>query len=83
MDFIMGLTITNEQHGAIMVVVDKLTEVSHFVHTKTTHKTTNIFDIYMKEVAHLHGVPKIIVSDRDPNLNQISIRGYSKGSEQI
>jgi hypothetical protein len=32
---------------------------------KTTHKETNIAEIYMKEVSKLHGVPKAIISDRD------------------
>jgi hypothetical protein len=32
---------------------------------KTTHKATNIVEIYMKEVARLHGVPKVIVSYKD------------------
>jgi hypothetical protein len=65
MDFIMGLSRTNKQHDAIMVVVEKLTKASHFIPMNTTHKTTNNVDIYMREVAHLHGVPKTTVSDRD------------------
>jgi hypothetical protein len=48
-----------------MVVVDKLTKATHFIHVKTAHKETNIIEIYMKEVVGLHGVPKEIVLDRD------------------
>jgi hypothetical protein len=33
---------------------------------KTTHKETNDVDIYMREVTRFHGVPKTIVSNRDP-----------------
>ena len=54
------------KHDFIMVVVDKLTKETHFIPVKTTHKATNFVEIYMKEVARLHGVPKEIVSDRDP-----------------
>jgi hypothetical protein len=53
-----------KQHDSIMVVVDKLTKVTHFIPVKTTHKATNIAEIYMREVARLHGVPKAIVSDK-------------------
>jgi hypothetical protein len=49
-----------------MVVVDKLTKAAHFIPFKLTQKEVNIVDVYMKEIARLHGIPKIIVSDRDP-----------------
>ena len=47
-----------------MKVVDKLTKVAHFIPVKITHKEANIVDIYMREIARLHGIPKTIVSDR-------------------
>ena len=53
------------ENNAIMVVVDKLTKETHFIPLKTTHKEANIENIYMKEVARLHGIPKAIVSYRD------------------
>jgi hypothetical protein len=55
-----------KKHDSIMVVVDKLTKVAHFIPVKTTHKAENIVNIYMREVARLHVVPKAIVSERDP-----------------
>jgi hypothetical protein len=54
-----------KHHDSIMVVVDKLNKTTHFIPVKTIHKETHIAEIYMKEVASLHGVPKEIVSDRD------------------
>jgi hypothetical protein len=56
-----------KQHDSIMVVMDKLTKASHFILVKKTYKATNIAKINMKEVARLHGVPKEIVSNIDPN----------------
>jgi len=47
-DFITKLPRTMKQHDAIMVVVDKLTKDAHFILVKTTHKETNISNIYMK-----------------------------------
>jgi NADH:ubiquinone oxidoreductase subunit E len=52
---------TNKQHDSIMVVVEKLTKAAHFVPVKTTHTTANIIEIFMKEIARLHGIPGTIV----------------------
>jgi transposase InsO family protein len=79
MDFITGLPRTNKQHDSIMVVVDKLTKAAHFIPLKTTHKATNVIDIYMREIARLHGIPKTIVSDRDPKFTSKFWRGLFKG----
>ena len=49
-----------------MVVVDKVMKAAHFILLKTTHNATKVVDIFMKEVARLHEIPKTIVSDIDP-----------------
>jgi hypothetical protein len=41
-DFITKLPKTTRQHDSIMVVVDKLTKVAHFILVKLSHKATNI-----------------------------------------
>ena len=51
-----------------MVVVDKLSKATHFIPVKTTYKATNIADIFLKQIFGLHGIPKVIISDRDPKL---------------
>jgi hypothetical protein len=79
MDFVIGLPISNKQHHSIMVVVDKLTKDAHFIPSKTNHKASNVVDIYMREVAHFHGIPKTIVSDRDPKFTSKFWRGLFKG----
>ena len=61
-----------------MVVVGKLSKVAHFIPVKTTYKATNIADIFMKEIFCLHGIPKVIISDRDPNLLEIFGKHYLK-----
>jgi hypothetical protein len=66
MDFITGFPRTTKLHDSIMVVVDKITKAAHFIPLKTTHKATNVVDIFLKEVARLHRIPKTIVFDRDP-----------------
>ena len=67
-DFITKFPKTTRQHNSIMVVVDKFTKDAHFIPVNSTHKKTNIADIYMKEIARLHGIPKEIVFDKVLNL---------------
>jgi hypothetical protein len=62
-----------------MVVVDKLTKVSHFIPVKVTHKETNITKVYMREISRLHGAPKEILSNRDPNFTSNFWKGLFKG----
>jgi hypothetical protein len=78
MDFITQFPRTDKHHDAIMVVVDKLTKYAHFIPMKVTHKETNVDDIYMREVAHFHGIPKTIVYDRDPKFTSKLWKGLFK-----
>jgi hypothetical protein len=78
-DFITKLARTSMKNDSIMVVVDKLTKVSHFIPMKITHKETNVVDICMREVTRLHGIPKRIVSGRDPMCTSNFWRGLFKG----
>ena len=48
-----------------MVVVEKLSKVAHFIPVKYTYKVVNIAYIFKKEIFRLHGVLKVVVSDRD------------------
>jgi hypothetical protein len=50
MDFNTKLPRTTKQHDSIMVMVDKLTKVAHFIPVKITHKEINIVYIYMREI---------------------------------
>ena len=79
MDFITGLPRTNKKHDSIMVVVDKFMKDSHFILLKTNHMTYNVVDIYMREITRLHGIPKTIVSDRDPQFTSNLWKGLFKG----
>jgi transposase InsO family protein len=79
MDFIMGLTRIGKLHDSIMVVVEKLMKDAHFIPLKTTHKATDVADIFMKEVAQLHEIPKTIVSDRDSKFTSNFWKGLFKG----
>jgi hypothetical protein len=47
-DFITRLLRIIKHHDSIMVVVGKLRKFSHFIPLKTTHKATNVADIFMR-----------------------------------
>jgi hypothetical protein len=79
MDFITGLPRTSKRHDSIMVVVDKLTKDAHFIPLKTTQRAADVADIFLKEVACFHGIPKTIVFDRDPKVTSNFWKGLFKG----
>lgn len=58
MDFVSGLLRRNRQRSTLMVVVDKLTELVHFIPVFSRHTTSEIVAIFLKEIARLYGVPK-------------------------
>ena len=65
MDFITGLLKSKKQNDSLIIFIDKLSKVAHFIPMKLTYKTVNIVDIFLKEIFRLHGIPKVIISDRD------------------
>ncbi|XP_071674272.1 uncharacterized protein [Lolium perenne] len=64
MDFITGLPRSSRGHDSIWVIVDRLTKVAHFLPVKTTDRGRALADLYISRIVSLHGVPKVIVSDR-------------------
>ena len=62
-----------------MAMVDKLTKAAHFIPVKLTREAANIVDICMREIDILHGVPKAIISDRDPKFTSNFWNGLFKG----
>jgi transposase InsO family protein len=64
MDFIMGLPLTACKFNSIWVVVDRLTKSAHFIPVNTNYNIQKYAEIYVARVLCLHGVPKMIISDR-------------------
>ena len=62
-----------------MVVVDKLIKEAHFIPVKNTYKAANIDDIFLKKIFRLHGIPEVIISDRDPKFTCNFWRSLFKG----
>ena len=64
MDFIIGLP-KSEGNTIILVVVDQLKNYANFFSLSHPFKESTIPTTFMETIQNLHGVPKIIVSDRD------------------
>ncbi|KAJ0483369.1 putative nucleotidyltransferase, Ribonuclease H [Helianthus annuus] len=65
MDFITGLP-SSKGKTTIWVIVDRLSKFAHFISLPTHYTAVSLASIFMKEIYRLHGLPKTIVSDRDP-----------------
>jgi hypothetical protein len=65
LDFITGLPKNQKHNDSIMVVIDKLIKSAHFIPVKSTYKDIKIAEILMEEIFRLHGIPKMVISDRD------------------
>ncbi|XP_073119653.1 uncharacterized protein [Henckelia pumila] len=66
MDFVVGFSRIVRGLNAIWVIVDRLTNLAHFLPVRTDFSMTQYAKLYIREIVRLHGIPVSIVSDRDP-----------------
>ncbi|GJR93888.1 putative reverse transcriptase domain-containing protein [Tanacetum coccineum] len=65
MDFVTKLPKTSTGKDTIWVIVDRLTKSAHFLPMKENDLMEKLTRQYMKKVVSKHGVPVLIISDRD------------------
>ncbi|GJR84113.1 putative reverse transcriptase domain-containing protein [Tanacetum coccineum] len=65
MDFVSRLPRTPSDYDTIWVVVDRLTKSAYFLPTKKSDTMEKLTQLYLKEIVCRHGVPILIISDRD------------------
>lgn len=65
MDFIIGLPRKVRQHDSMMVMVNKLSKLAHFIPVKTTYSASEVTQVFIREIMRLPGVLKNIMSDMD------------------
>jgi len=71
LDFIVQLPMTKNGHDAIVVFLDKLSRMAHFVPTRTDATAKETARLFFDNVFRLHGLPKKIISDRDPKFTSV------------
>ena len=49
----------------LLVVICRLTSLTHLIPTNTTAKATDIAWLFLRDIVRIHGLPETIVSDRD------------------
>ena len=57
MDFIVALPITAHRHDAIMVTIDWLTKVAHFLLIRSSCTATFVANVFMHDIMRLHDIP--------------------------
>lgn len=65
MDFIDGLP-PSAGKIAILLVVDRLSKSAHFLALSHPYTAKLVAETFIASIAKLHGMPKSIISDRDP-----------------
>ncbi|GJR34811.1 putative reverse transcriptase domain-containing protein [Tanacetum coccineum] len=65
MDFVTKLPRTSSGHDTIWVIVDQLTKSAHFLPMREDYKMERLARLYLNGIVTRHGVPILIISDRD------------------
>ncbi|GKA49089.1 putative reverse transcriptase domain-containing protein, partial [Tanacetum coccineum] len=65
MDFMTNFPRTSSGHDTIWVIMDRLTKSAHFLPMHKDYKMERLARLYLNEIVARHGVPILIISDRD------------------
>ncbi|GJY31957.1 putative reverse transcriptase domain-containing protein [Tanacetum coccineum] len=65
MDFMTKFPRTSSGHDTIWVIMDRLTKSAHFLPMCEDYKMDRSARLYLNEIVARHGVPILIISDRD------------------
>ncbi|GJR92180.1 reverse transcriptase domain-containing protein [Tanacetum coccineum] len=66
MDFVTKLPKSSQGYDTIWVIVDRLTKSAIFVPIREIDPLENLARMYLKDVVTRHGIPVLIICDRDP-----------------
>jgi hypothetical protein len=80
MDFMVSLP-PSRGFDAIMVVVDQFSKMAHFIPTKESATAQETERLFFTHVFKHHGLPKDIMSDRDPKFTSKFSLWKCMGSE--
>ncbi|GKC92087.1 putative reverse transcriptase domain-containing protein, partial [Tanacetum coccineum] len=65
MDFVTKLPRTSSGHDTIWVIMVRLTKSAHFLSMHEDYKMDRLARLYLNEIVARHGVPILIISNRD------------------
>ena len=71
MDFITDLPRSKNGNDAIWTIIDRFSKQAHFLPVKKTIKADHMARIFLAQIFKHHGMPKIIISDRDPRMTSL------------
>ncbi|GKA82566.1 putative reverse transcriptase domain-containing protein, partial [Tanacetum coccineum] len=78
LDFVMKLPKLSQGYDTILVIVDRLTKSTIFVLMRETDLMDKLARMYLKEVVMRHGIPLLIIFDRDHSKARgLLLRGYA------
>nr|GEX37252.1 putative reverse transcriptase domain-containing protein [Tanacetum cinerariifolium] len=78
MDFVSELSRTPSGYDTIWIIVNRLTKSAHFLPMKKTDSMEKLTRIYLKEIVCRHGVPVLIILDRDSHFTSRFWRSLQK-----
>ncbi|GJS24607.1 putative reverse transcriptase domain-containing protein [Tanacetum coccineum] len=81
MDFVTKLPKTAIGQDTIWVIVDRLTKTAHFLSMREDDMLEKLTRQYLKEVVSRHGVPVLIISDRDGKFTSHFWKSLNKALE--
>ena len=76
MDFVTHLPRTRWRHESVWVIEDRLTKSAHFLAVRMTFTLKEFYQLYIREIVRLHGVPVSIISDRDPRFTAHFLKSF-------
>ena len=66
MDFVIGLPRSFRGNYSIWKIIDRFSKIAHFLAIKKKQSVESLTHLYIESIVRLYGVPKSIISDRDP-----------------
>ena len=66
MDFVIDLPRYFRCNDSIWVIVDRFSKIANFLAMKKKQSVESLAYLYIESIVRLYGVPKSIISDRDP-----------------
>lgn len=64
MDFVTSLRKRTKGCDSILVIVDRMTKLAHFILIKISYPLHKLSELYIENIFRLHGIPPSIVLDR-------------------